>query len=788
LIWREHRRTALRKTLNGDHILKDDTVTPSFWSRSSVRWSATVILGIVFVLALVVFLTADLVSRDLLDPDLYNNALEEELFYDRIYAELLADPAMVEATALLLGNLGLDPALSTKALSFTTSTLYLVLPPETIQSSVEGLMNVVTAYFRGDTDELQPNLSFEGLDSDILADRILDGALAFIGEVAAEQAMGEQTGPSELDQELIGQYLSEISDGQITAFPADLANIDLTELSAEELALLQATIVGPIEDTISDSFLRQIEFALRSNDLPGALIAASREVLRTQVDEAAGELATALQGSEELNAVRSAAMALGRSTTELIDTINNVRALMITLDSTIIPLAFIVMLLSMLAIVWIHADNLIEMLRTAGVTLVIASGLVALVWLIIGFLLRNFLADQFLASSALPSSLESMITDVVKNLSSTVWRDVWRTATVPLVLGTAFLILSFFPRLPELAERWLKPVWRHRKLVIVCVVMAIILIPVGILLLRGDGHQEELVCNGHAELCDRPVNEVAYATTHNAMSIANYGWIWPSHDGTVLTQLNAGVRGFLIDSHYFDDQAWIESQLDALPPDLQTSVRDILDLIDLGKEDGNYLCHMMCGLGATELEDTLIEIRFFLEGHPNEVIVMVFEDLVTPADTEGAFIETGLDELVYTHIPGEPWPTLREMIEADKRVLVMAENEGSPPDWYLNAWDYTEETPYHFSELADFDETSCQPNRGDTGKPFFLLNHWITRASPSRVDAAVLNDYDYLLERAQRCADERGQIPNLVGVNFYLNGDVFDVVDELNGVREETFQ
>jgi hypothetical protein len=267
------------------------------------------------------------------------------------------------------------------------------------------------------------------------------------------------------------------------------------------------------------------------------------------------------------------------------------------------------------------------------------------------------------------------------------------------------------------------------------------------------------------------------------MSIADYGWIWPSHDGSITDQLQAGVRGFLIDTHYWDDQAWIEEHLDYLPPEQQGAVQNILDTIELGVEDGNYLCHMMCGLGATELEETLEEIRLFLGTHPNEVIVIVFEDLISPADTELAFQESGLDKMVYTYKPGASWPTLRELIQDDQRILVMAESASSPPNWYLHAWDYTEETPYAFSELADFDETSCQPNRGDTNKPFFLLNHWITRASPSRVDAAVLNDYDYLLERAQRCADERGQIPNLVGVNFYLNGDVFEVVDELNGVR-----
>ncbi|UCG24599.1 MAG: hypothetical protein JSW55_00945, partial [Chloroflexota bacterium] len=431
---------------------------------------------------------------------------------------------------------------------------------------------------------------------------------------------------------------------------------------------------------------------------------------------------------------------------------------------------------------------LIEMLRTTGVVLVLASILVVVAWLVLGFLLRDALEARFAAGSALPASLENMIADVVTNLLSTVWRDVWQTATIPLALGVAFLLLSFFPFLSERVERWLRPLGRYSRLALVAAVLAIILIPLGLRALLAEIRQPDLVCNGHAELCDRPVNEVAYATTHNAMSIADYGWLWPSHDGSVTNQLNAGVRGFLIDSHYWDDKAWIEEHLDYLPEEQQAAVQNILDKVELGKEDGTYLCHMMCSLGATDLAETLTEIRRFLDNNPNEVIGIIFEDLVSPTDTHDAFARSGLDALVYTYKAGESWPTLREMIRDNQRVLVMAEKSSPPPDWYLHAWDYTEETPYAFSELADFDDTSCEPNRGDTGKPFFLFNHWITRASPSRVDAAVLNDYDYLLERAQRCAEERGQIPNFVGVNFYLNGDVFEVVDELNGVRETTEQ
>jgi len=120
------------------------------------------------------------------------------------------------------------------------------------------------------------------------------------------------------------------------------------------------------------------------------------------------------------------------------------------------------------------------------------------------------------------------------------------------------------------------------------------------------------------------------------------------------------------------------------------------------------------------------------------------------------------------------------MIDGGQRLVVMAEVEGPPPAWYHHAWDFAEETPYWFKDPTEF---SCQPNRGDTGKPFFLLNHWIERVSPSRMDAVHINDDEFLPDRAQQCAEERGQIPNFVAVNSYLIGEVVDVVDELNGVR-----
>ena len=112
----------------------EETKKPSFWSRPATMWVISVILGVVFLLALVLFLVANLVSNILLDPEIYNAALDETGVYGRIYTELLADPALEEAMGKFLGELNLDPGLADNVLTFSTSTLYLVLPPDTIQT------------------------------------------------------------------------------------------------------------------------------------------------------------------------------------------------------------------------------------------------------------------------------------------------------------------------------------------------------------------------------------------------------------------------------------------------------------------------------------------------------------------------------------------------------------------------------------------------------------------------------------------------------------------------------
>ena len=202
-----------------------------------------------------------------------------------------------------------------------------------------------------------------------------------------------------------------------------------------------------------------------------------------------------------------------------------------------------------------------------------------------------------------------------------------------------------------------------------------------------------------------------------------------------------------------------------------------------------YLCHTLCELGATRLNSVLDDLHDFLVSHPDEVLVVINQDYVTPEDFVAAVKAAGLEDLVYQGPTSDDWLTLREMIDRNQRLVFLAENHAGAAPWYHLAYrSITEETPYAFSRVAQLTNpkdlpASCKANRGPARAPLFLVNHWIsTDPLPLPSNAAKVNKYSVLLRRVRECERLRQHLPNLVAVNFYRRGDVFRVVDTLNGV------
>jgi hypothetical protein len=311
---------------------------------------------------------------------------------------------------------------------------------------------------------------------------------------------------------------------------------------------------------------------------------------------------------------------------------------------------------------------------------------------------------------------------------------------------------------------------------------------------RGDAAS----CNGHAELCDRSYDDVAYPATHNAMAAASEpGWFFAEQPDGVIAQLDHGIRVLLIDSWYGQhtqrpgviantDESRASARAEAEEPCGAAAVRSALRVRGaLNAEPSGpvdaYLCHGLCELGSTQWLPLMREVRTWLDAHPREVVTFFIQDTVSPGDTAELFDRAGLLPYVYEPLPGQPWPTLRQMIDSGNRLVVLMEDHGGGAayPWLIDGFDVVQDTPFLFRRGALF---SCAENRGPQDAPLFLLNHWITDKAREVSSAARVNARGVLEPRVEECRAERGLLPNFVAVDFYDQGDLFDVVDDLNGV------
>lgn len=264
------------------------------------------------------------------------------------------------------------------------------------------------------------------------------------------------------------------------------------------------------------------------------------------------------------------------------------------------------------------------------------------------------------------------------------------------------------------------------------------------------GLPDPLLCNGHAELCERTYDAVSFPTTHNAMSNEEDDWRPPNQGRSLWHQLEDGVRGFMLDTY--------ES------------------------ETGEpLLCHGVCGFpfGQRPLAEGLRDLREFMDCHPGEVITLIVEAHLSEALTAQAFDSAGMMPYLHEQPLDAPWPTLRAMIESGRRLVVFTESSDVSLPWYHYAYAYAWDNDYAATTAADFD---CAANRGSRDNAIFVLNHFLTAPVAMRSLAESVNFDPVLSEHVDRCRAEAGQLPNFVTVDFYDASDLFANVDRLNGL------
>jgi len=237
--------------------------------------------------------------------------------------------------------------------------------------------------------------------------------------------------------------------------------------------------------------------------------------------------------------------------------------------------------------------------------------------------------------------------------------------------------------------------------------------------------------------------------THNSYNCAK-SFRLPNQNLNVLEQLNGGVRGLMLDFHTHKDEIMV--------------------------------MHGYPILGFEKANVSLGQIKTFLDANPQEIVTIIIESHVSAPDIENELQRAGLLPYCHSQKKEADWPTLNEMIDSGKRLVVFSEkNDGlKHQSWYHYAWDYIVDTPYSFHNITKF---GCSQNRGDQSNQLFLLNHWITKrisGTGRKKRADKTNSYEVLSNRVKEAIEAFDRKPTFLGIDFFEKGATLQIINELN--------
>jgi len=337
--------------------------------------------------------------------------------------------------------------------------------------------------------------------------------------------------------------------------------------------------------------------------------------------------------------------------------------------------------------------------------------------------------------------------------------------------------------------------------------------------------------NRYNQLHNKRYNEVAFPGCHNAQSCRDSAT--SNQDMTIMDQLNSGIRAMKVpvwlDSENgkavpfachgltkdFLEKPYLEILIEKLPSMVQSFARklmkDMEPINDLVKnalkaaygKDGEQgvipFAHCAFDPSKQPLRVVLKDIDTFLSKNPQEVITLILEDHTRNLDDISELFKTSnLDKHVHVQDINKPWPTLGEMINNKKRLVVFLHGDQDLPYKKYSGlhyiWDFAWDTEWNFLRPADLNnpikdampkrgkQTYAQRKQGCKNKVFIAWHFVTTRSCGSKTCAKQVNRKACLLTRLNRLAKQAGQIPNIVQVDFfeYPNNDIFAAIDELN--------
>ncbi len=334
----------------------------------------------------------------------------------------------------------------------------------------------------------------------------------------------------------------------------------------------------------------------------------------------------------------------------------------------------------------------------------------------------------------------------------------------------------------------------------------------------------------------RRYNDVAFPATHNAQSSIASSVC--NQDLSVSEQLQRGIRALKVHVWYdrdatgnsvayvchgmtkdFLSKSYLDQVADKVPRLFRSFAHDVLKQMEPINTIIREACNTAYGLenspgtiqfphcifdpAQRRFVDFLTDIANFMQKNPREIITLILEDHTNNLQRLADDLSSvGLNRYAHSQDKNRPWPTLTQMIEQNKRLVLFVHAEiplvFDQYPWLHNLWDFAWDTEWAFDSASDLqcEKGDCMPKRGEPAfatrhqeprNKVFIVHHFVTEnIGGSKAAAKKVNKRACLHNRLKKLAERAGHIPNIIQVDFfqYPNNDLFEVVKQIN--REYT--
>jgi hypothetical protein len=695
----------------------------------ATRWSFRLLASLGLTL-LIVTTTARLT---LLDADFDARAISAADGYDRAYTEVLPSPAVQSALNDGLAGLPIEA-------SYLTANARVLVPPSVLESVVRIAVGNYVDVVLGKSGEVDLSEALQP---------VVDHLVLLVRQLAP----GVVVSAPRLHADSLSDFATKAR-AVLTRLSVGEADVQLPDIAVapRDVDRVASILTSGLPPDRADELRPRLRALLATGDLDGAFAA----ILPAYLDDAA---------VEQMAARTDAALRAGLSSLSPTSGADE-----LTPPTPVLPLG----------VGWLTALGLA--MTAAGVgpllfraqrrwlrELAIVFGLTVVTAMVGGVVLRRSLVDPLRGlgdSHALNPPTRLLLLDIDRELRIGVQHVFLRLVGF---VATACLVALLIPLALRVRDR------RAGRAVVAVSTSAL---GVGAFVVAVLPTSTTLVCNGSPDLCDRSYNDVAYLTSHNAMASSDRGFLDSSQDPDLIAQLDNGVRGLMLDLHYWTTPAEATPYLDNLGAAERAALAPFLATLE--PRPGVWLCHQLCQLGADSAVDQLSRVKGWLDRNPDQVVTLILEDDVRPDDVVQTISDAGLDDRLATPPdPGQPWPTLRGLIGSGHNLFVFTQYAALTSGPIRNFYAWAAETPYAASSAADL---SCDRGRGPAVAPLFLVNNWISGGIPTRTAASEVNSRSFLLDRVRACERQRGMRATFVAVDFAQVGRPLAVVNALNAL------